>query len=182
MKKIFKVIFLVLFFFFGLGLSLVSSQKKSQTQNQAKNNGQLVEDEVISWPRYTIQEETTEAVSSMGNAVATNKFTIVQTQSMVVDKTKAQTGEQVHFTTKIKNQGSVMKHLTNVCFNHSGGVTFGCLNGPQGPNLDPGQEMEISNTAVFTLPGTYYVWLTWSQDATNFYQPQGSTSVQVVIE
>ncbi len=182
MKKIFKVLFLVLFFFFGLGLSLASSQKKAQSQSEVENIDQQSQEEEIRWPVFTSQEQEADASFAGVNHPSSSKFTIVQTQIIISDKSQAQTGEPVRFTTKIKNQGTAIKHFTHLCFNHSGGVTFGCLSGPQGPNLDPEQELEISNTTVFTLPGTYYVWLTWSQDSTNFYQPQGSNSVKVVIE
>jgi hypothetical protein len=182
MKKVFKVLFLVLFFFFGLGLALASSQKKDQSQSGGENINQQSKEEEIKWPVFASQETEIDEYFSGANQLSSGKFTIVQTQAMSTDKTWAQTGETVSFSTKIKNQGTGMKHLTHLCFNQSAGVTFGCLCGPQGPNLDPGQEMEISDTTVFTLPGTYDVWLTWSQDSTNFYQPQGGQSVKVVIE
>lgn len=109
--------------------------------------------------------------------VAGGKFTILETQKMYADRYTVQTGETVNFFTKLKNTGTSKKFLTHICFQYSGG-NFGCqLN----MNLGPGEEKAIHNSMVFPNPGTYSVWVTWSQDKTNFYRPLSAGSVTVTV-
>lgn len=103
----------------------------------------------------------------------------METEKITADRTTAETGEQVNFTVSLQNQGTKKKFLTHICFDHSGGVTFGCL---LNKNLFPGEKFNVNNSMMFPNPGSYSVWVTWSQDATNFYRPINAGSTTVHIE
>ncbi len=183
MKKVIKVLIVIGFFILGLALAYWSSQSKAvESETAVKETAAETEDQdsFVAWKEEELESEAN-GLSVGGSGVST-KFTIVESKPMTASRTYAQTGQEIIFSTAIKNEGPEMKNLTHLCFNHSGGVSFGCLNGPAAPTLDPGKEMGISNGMIFTHPGTYYVWLTWSQDKTNFYRPLRSTSVKVMIE
>jgi len=175
----------VFFFFLGLGISYLYHSPRVMVQAEGKpysppTADQLasasfeLEEEVAQENPYSPQSDVSTAVSS--------KFTIKEIQPISADRHQAQTGQLINFQTRLKNIGPEKKHLTHVCFNHSGGVTFGCLNGPQGPNLSPGEELSIHNSMIFTQPGNYSVWLTWSQDGVNFYRALEAGRVEVRIE
>lgn len=127
----------------------------------------------------TTSSLTDQSTTSQTLTTPTGKFTIVETQKITADKKNAETGETVTFSAKLKNQGTKKKFLSHICFNHSGGVTFGCL---LGRNFDPGEEIDISNTMMFITPNTYSVWITWSQDSTNFYRPINAGLATVYVE
>lgn len=149
--------------------------KPIQAQD-ASVTASLITPVVSSTPIPTWKEVHT--VSPAIYTYPSRKYTITETGRMTADKLSAQTGENVNFTVTIKNEGQEKKFLTHICFNHSGGVTFGCV---LNKNLESGESFNINNTMQFTSPGTYAVWLTWSQDHTNFYRPQrsGIASVRV---
>jgi len=107
------------------------------------------------------------------------KFTITEVKKISADRISAQTGETVNYNATLKNTGEKKKFLTHICFNHSGGITFGCL---LNKNLEPGEEFNINNSMMYKTPGTYSVFLTWSQDGVNFYRPQGGDSATVTVE
>lgn len=181
-SKLIKLVVLVVFF--GLGLSLAFFKQKKANDTQAEVLVEENEESGFRPSRSEWEEKEEDLVSgsgsfSAGSGTEENKFTILETKTMTSNVSQAQTGEEVEFSTAIKNNGSKKKHLTHICFNYSGGVTFGCLNKR---DLDPGEEIDISNTMMFTAPGTYYVWLTWSQDETNFYRPKDSSTVAVYIK
>ena len=107
------------------------------------------------------------------------KLTITEVKKISADRANAQTGETVNYNATLKNTGSKKKFLTHICFTHSGGVTFGCL---LNKNLEPNEEFNINNSMMYKTPGTYSVWITWSQDGTNFYRPQGAGSAVVTVD
>ncbi len=107
------------------------------------------------------------------------KLTIAEVKKISADRTSAQTGEVVNYNATLKNIGNKKKFLTHICFNHSGGVTFGCL---LNKNLEPNEEFNINNSMMYPKPGTYSAWITWSQDGVNFYRPQSGGSVTVTVE
>jgi len=106
------------------------------------------------------------------------KFIIKEVSKITAGKTAAETGEEVYFSTAVKNVGSKKKFLTHICFQYNGG-NFGCI---LNTNLDPGQEFAFGNSMTFTKPGNYSVWITWSQDGTNFYRPLSGSSAIVKIQ
>jgi len=112
------------------------------------------------------------------NTSPSTKFTIVESKKISADKATAETGETVSYNVTLKNTGSKKKYLSHICFNHSGGVTFGCL---LSKNLEAGEEFNVNNYMRYTTAGTYSVWVTWSQDGTNFYRPQGAGTATVTI-
>lgn len=109
----------------------------------------------------------------------TGKFTISEVKKIEADRTSAQTGETVNFSVTLKNTGDKKKFLTHICFNHSGGVTFGCV---LNKNIFPNDEFNVNNSMIFKNPGNYSVWITWSQDKTNFYRPVEAGQAKVYIE
>jgi hypothetical protein len=189
MKKIFKFVILLICFCLGLSLAFARSQGKTEASSEpveaveteeSRRAGSLSAGDKST--KYWVEQDLLGEDGVGGGQAVSNKFSLVESQAITADKNQVETGENVVFSTAIKNEGSKMKHLTHLCFNHSGGVTFGCLEGPQGPNLDSGQEFPIGGATIFTQPGTYQVWLTWSQDATNFYRPLNSSSIKIVVE
>jgi len=156
----------------------VKKEKPTEIEiNQNQRESEPKEDIMPSTQKW---EEITAAgpQSPATNNNSSSKFTILESKKIYADKASLETGETVNFFATLKNIGTKKKFLTHACFNHSGGVTFGCqLN----INIGPGEEFPIHNSMIFTSPGNYSVWLTWSQDKTNFYRPSGagSTSVQI---
>jgi len=109
---------------------------------------------------------------------SSTKYTIEEVTRITADKTNAETGETVNFTVTIKNTGTKKKFLTHVCFNYTGGSGFGCM---LNKNLEAGESFNLNNSMMFESSGRYSVWITWSQDGTNFYRPKGAGQVNVYI-
>ncbi|MCJ7740602.1 hypothetical protein MUP32_04790 [Candidatus Microgenomates bacterium] len=107
-----------------------------------------------------------------------SKYTIEEIGHITTDKTSAETGETVNFTVTIKNAGTRKKFLTHVCFNYTGGSGFGCL---LNKNLEAGESFNLNNSMMFGNPGSYSVWITWSQDGINFYRPNSSGTAAVSV-
>ena len=175
-----KTIVLILFFSLGLLISFLFQRKKADD----KESEQIEQvEQVEQKSEAVVWEEQELNASGFGaeqtSSIPAGKFTIVEAQKISADKTNVQTGEDVRFWLTIKNDGAKVKTLTHLCFNHSGGTTFGCL---LDHTLASGQEFSISNTTRFYSPGVYSVWFTWSQDKTNFYKPVNGSSVKVVVE
>jgi len=193
---LFKIITCLVFFCLGILISYNSSQKSKQEkkiETPSNKEEANLKQENLAEPGQPLAEKSyqvlkeeapeegglagiTQTISSSG------KFTIAEAGKITASKIRAQTGEIINFSITIKNQGDKGKYFSHLCFNHSGGVTFGCLNGPQGATLDPDKEFSLGGSTVFSKPGTYSVWLTWSQDSTNFYRPLNSSAVMVYIE
>lgn len=134
----------------------------------------------VVWIPYPTATPTTAPsyTSTSTNINSSTKFTIVESKKISADKTTAETGETVSYNITLRNSGSKKKFLSHICFNHSGGVTFGCL---LNKNLEAGEEFNVNNYMRYTTAGTYSVWVTWSQDGTNFYRPQGAGTATVTI-
>ncbi len=123
-----------------------------------------------------ISPDRSDSLSFSDNS-ASPKYTIFEIEKISADKSFAQTGETVNFTATLKNTGSVKKFLTHICFNYSGG-NFGCV---RNINLGPGEVFNINNSMMFPDPGKFSVWITWSQDHTNFYRPSGGGTASVQV-
>lgn len=177
--KISKIIIPVIFLSLGIGLSYLGQRKN----NQAKLVSNEIASDQTTGTSFNLPGSSwiaLESTPSAGNISSTSdKFTIYENQNITVDKNQVQTGEEVKFSTSLVNKGTTKKFFTHLCFNESNGVTFGCI---LGVNLDPGESMPISASTIFTAPGTYAVWISWSQDKTNFYRPQNPTSVWVTVQ
>ena len=175
-----KAIILILFFSLGLLISFFYQAQKEKVEEVGKveKAGEIErESKTEIWQEQELDFSNSSINQTPGSSQA--KFSITESKKISADKNKVQTGEDVLFWLTIKNEGTKVKTLTHLCFNHSGGVNFGCL---LDHTLAPGQEFSISNTTRFYSPGTYSVWFTWSQDKTNFYKAVNGSSVQVVVE
>lgn len=177
--KIIKIIIPFIFLFLGFGLAFLIQDKNNKVK--------LVEDSLaqeqpgssgFNLPLSDWQEREGTLSSQNNQDLTDSKSTIYENKSITADKSNPQTGEEVKFSINLINKGKSKKFITHVCFNHSGGVTFGCV---LGVNLDPGQEFPISGSTKFTTSGTYSVWLTWSQDKTNFYRTGQASSVWIKV-
>jgi len=198
MKKFLKGFFYLLIFGAGFLTSYMLFGKSADVRGQEKDTDV---DEVVDVQReekvlyakgyddYLDFKETDDKNYSFGSL---EKLCIEETGKIHSDKIEVETGEEVQFWATIKNSGVKMKHLTHVCFNHSGGVTpvpdgrngvvtFSCLNGPQGPNIDPGREFAIHGTTKFLSPGSYSVWLSWGQDENNFYKTNNGGTAKIRV-
>ena len=170
----------VIFFLFGVALNRLFDGY----QNKILAVGETVI--VVPSPTFAMKvlkydEIDPEDVSGEGfDAKETqNKFTISESGKISTDKTAVQTGETVNFKVTLKNTDDKRKFLTHICFNHTGRVTFGCV---RNVNLEAGQESGFENSMMFSGPGTYSVWTTWSQDHVNFYRPLGAGTARVKVE
>lgn len=183
----FKTFILAIFFCLGLLISFFYQERKTKSENNKENTSSLVEatedkNEAERSNKKVWEEQELELSDSAGGQTSISpagKFTIVEAQKISADKTSVETGEDVQFWLTIKNKGTKVKTLTHLCFNHSGGTTFGCL---LDHTLASGQEFSLSASTRFYSPGTYSVWFTWSQDKTNFYKPVDGSSVQIMVE
>jgi len=108
-----------------------------------------------------------------------SKLTILESRKITANRTLLETGETVDFAVALKNIGTKAKSISHICFHHSGGVTFGCL---RDIYLPAGEEFPFNNTMIFTDPGTYSVWIDWSQDGVNFYRPINGGAATVTVE
>ena len=169
-----KAIILILFFCLGFLISFFYQKQKRKLEKVEKVEK---ESKIVTWQEEELKFPDSSASQHSGSS--RDKFTIVESEKISADKTKVQTGEDVRFWLTIKNDGAKVKTLTHLCFNHSGGVNFGCL---LDHTLASGQEFSISNTTRFYSPGTYSVWFTWSQDKTNFYKAVNGGIVTVHVE
>ena len=106
-----------------------------------------------------------------------DKFIIKETQKITAGQNRVETGEEVNFSVTLKNIGNKKKFLTHICFQYSGG-NFGCV---LNTNLFPEQEQNFNNSMMFPNPGTYSVWVVWSQDKTNFYRPLNGGSASITV-
>jgi hypothetical protein len=136
------------------------------------------------YPTSEVWPTITEIPSSLHSNLVSNvnyqntKFTLLEVGKISVDKNHAETGENVNYTVTIKNTGNKRKFLTHICFNHSGNVTFGCV---RNVNIEAGSEFNLNNTMQYTNSGNYSVWITWSQDHTNFYRPNNAGVATMTI-
>jgi len=172
----------VVFLAIGIAGTLIY---QSVTKSEPERSKAVVDSkEPVAETQPVVASPDPEAVSSeigtsYGGGVSGggSKFTILETQRIYADKTRVQTGETVNFFAKLKNTGTQKKFLTHICFQYSGG-NFGChLN----TNLEAGKEISIHNSMIFPNPGTYSVWITWSQDKTNFYRPVNGGKATVTV-
>lgn len=182
-----KIFIVFSFFVFGIVVTIIFQNITSRTQaiiiNDNPSKGVATANPTASFlpsltPTFTPKYQEV----SLKPKVLTKpsgKFTIVETQKITADKESAETGETVNFSVTLKNSGDEKKFLTHICFNHSGNVTFGCL---LNKNIYPGDEFNINNSMIFATPGTYSVWVTWSQDKTNFYRPVNYDTAIVRVE
>ena len=125
-------------------------------------------------PQSEISSSTTVPLKKI-----TGKYTIIAKTRLVADQPRVETGEQVNFNITLKNEGTKKKFLTHICFNHSGGETFGCL---LNKNLYPNESFNLNNGMIFTSPGRYTVSVSLSQDGVNFFPPVNSNTVSVFVE
>ena len=149
----------------------------SKTQDIEKRSPTVTPKPTISILRFNEITPTVKASDILTRP--SGKFTVVESAKISTDKSSVQTGQQVNFSVTLQNQSSEKKFLTHICFNHSKGVTFGCL---RNMNLEAGKEFNLNNSMIFTNPGSYSVWITWSQDHTNFYRPVNSGTVSVNVD
>lgn len=118
-------------------------------------------------------------VPQSGGTQPHGKFTITESRAVTASQSHAEIGQQIDFSLALKNIGTAKKFLTHICMQESGGATFGCI---MNKNLYPGEEFGFSAGMTFPKPGTYSVWVTWSQDGTSFFRPLNAHSATVTIE
>lgn len=172
-----------IFFIAGI-LSVLAYQGYQNKNIQAVSSSDYVSSTPTSTPHPTItpiSQVYKEHIVSQKTpqTVPSGKFTIVESKRITADRITAETGETVNYNVTLKNTGEKKKFLTHICFNHSGGETFGCL---LNKNLYPGEEFNINNSMMYKTPGTYSVWVTWSQDGDNFYRPVGAGTAVVRVQ
>ncbi len=97
--------------------------------------------------------------------------------SFTESRNTAQIDDYITFNVTIQNVSSHDKVLNNLCFQSSDG-NFGCV---WNIHLAPGQTYSASNVGSWTSGGTKDIWVTWSQDPINSYQPLRSKTLMVNI-
>lgn len=182
-QKFLRIIIPLIFLALGLTISYFSQKNKKTSlvsETQEESQTEEAEQTTTSAPQWEEEElGFPSGTSSLSSNAPYGKYTIVETQRITSDKTRLETGEDITFKLTIKNAGAKVKTLTHLCFQHSGGINFGCL---LGHTLAPGQEFPISASTRFYSPGVYSVWFIWSQDQTNFYKTVESSSVLITVD
>lgn len=102
---------------------------------------------------------------------------IAEIQPLTASRPSAQVDDYITFSVTIKNVSPYGKLLQNVCFESTDG-NFGCQNAIP---LIPGQTFTLNNVGTWTTPGTKNIWITWSQDGFNYYQPVDGKTIRVTI-
>lgn len=102
---------------------------------------------------------------------------IAEIQPLTASRPSAQVDDYITFSVTIKNVASYGKLLQNVCFESTDG-NFGCQNAIP---LIPGETFTLHNVGTWNIPGTKHIWITWSQDGFNYYQPIGGKTISVSI-
>ena len=129
MKKIFTVLIYFLFilagFFFAYALSgfQIHAQEQEAGTDTVGGGSELEPGKVLYSKTYNEYSHFEEELVSYGSN-SSKKLTIEESAKIYSDKTEVETGEEVQFWATLKNNNLKMKHLTHVCFNHSGGVNF----------------------------------------------------------
>lgn len=110
---------------------------------------------------------------------ASGNTTITETEPITADKNNAPIGETINFRALIKNQGTKNKSLAYVCLNRSGATAFNCV---ANRNLSSDEDLVVSGSTMFVRPGDYSVWVTVSEDGTNFYRPLNAGTAFIKVE
>jgi hypothetical protein len=144
-------------------------------QNRLFKNDKVIIDNIqiepsITPPTYVndyMVEDVSEVTANYESSDSINdKYTMQQIGEIIKDREKVQTGQQVNFQVTIKNIGNYKKFITHLCLNFSPGTSFGCL---RNVNFSDGEMFTFDSSMIFPNPGTYKIFLTWSQDHQNFY-------------
>lgn len=130
-------------------------------------------------PRLAAAAEIADAPIPDAPKTSAGRQIIRETSHITASTARVETGEQVDFNVALTNVGDRKKFLTHICFHHSGGETFGCI---LNKNLYPGETFAFGNSMIFRSPGTYRVWITWSQDGTTWIRPIDGGVATVVVE
>ncbi len=181
-QKIDNLLKALLFFTGGVAFTLTLQSFKLKTQASFNSSGKEEKTTTeFSSPKPIFTSSP--SPSSLGETKKApskpkGKYTIVETEQIRADRTQAETGEEINFYATLENQGTKKKFLTHICFNYNDG-NFGCI---LNKNLFPGEKFSFHNGMIFPRPGAYSVWITWSQDSTNFYYPINGGKAKVEIE
>lgn len=89
----------------------------------------------------------------------------------------AQVDDYITFTVTLKNIAPYNKRIIEMCFESTDG-NFGCL---RNINLAPGETYTSNNLGRWTSGGNKNIWIKWSQDEINYYQPVHSKTLHVNI-
>ncbi len=183
-KKIKIYLIAILFFSAGVAAAnLLDSPKNNQTlaDSSFSLKSEISPSPTLQWlevsPSPATQVWREIPISNKNPNYNSSKYIIKQTQKITASRSSAETGEEVYFSTSLKNIGDKKKFLTHICFQYNGG-NFGCI---LNTNLDPDQEFSFGSNMIFNNPGTYNVWITLSQDHTNFFQPLNGSMTTINI-
>lgn len=102
---------------------------------------------------------------------------IIEVTPLTATRSIVQVDDSVTFSVTLQNRASYSKELKTVCFESTDG-NFGCQ---WGINLAPGQTFTINNVGTWTQGGTKNVWVTWSQDGMNYYQPRAAQTATIQV-
>lgn len=105
------------------------------------------------------------------------RYDITESQPLTVNRDIVQVDDWVILSAQIKNNAAYNKTLQYLCFESSDG-NLGCT---WNVNLAPGQTYSLQNAASWITGGTKTVWITWSQDGFNYYEPVYSNRVKVNV-
>jgi len=157
---------------------------------QYKNIGRIIaEDSLYSVPAsasiltstptptiyQTVIQSNTTVIPTAGGGPRND---IIQVGQIKSSQSVAQVGDDISFSVTIRNQAPYKKLVKQLCFNGTDG-NFGCT---LDFNLYPGETKNFNNSGRFTSGGVKTIWITWTQDGQNFYQPLGAGSVNVTIQ
>ncbi len=102
---------------------------------------------------------------------------ISESSPLTVNRSTIQVDDWATFSVTVKNVATYNKMIQALCFESTAG-NFGC---DWGINLAPGQTYTANNVGSWNTTGIENIWVTWTQDGTNWYQPLGANKVSVNV-
>lgn len=103
---------------------------------------------------------------------------IVESGPLTASRTSVQVDDSIGFSVTVKNVAPYDKIIKEFCYESTDG-NFGCAFNVR---LSSGQEYTYNNVGTWTTGGSKRVWVEWSQDLVNFYEPINANSVLVNIQ
>jgi hypothetical protein len=171
---------LILFYISGFLVSYFYQKNIIKNINAKETEDPIIQKSMDS-TKIWIQQDETGINNSLKSPIAdiqNSKFTITEIEHITADKYSAETGDTVNLKAAIKNTGTKKKFLTHICINDDQGNNYGCI---LNKNLESGETFSFNSSVQLKNPGNYWIHLTWSQDKTNFYQPNNTSSVHIEI-
>ncbi len=182
------ILFFILGLMIGMNLFFFNPFAHAQQNSINSNNGvpsQAVNSSNVS-PSTSNQPQLTNIPTSVTSpfnftSLPTNtggpQNDIYESNQLTVNRSTVQVDDWVKVSVGIKNVATYNKTIQALCFESTAG-NFGC---DWGINLTPGQTYYANNIGSWTTTGTQNIWVTWTQDGVNWYQPLNAHIVSINV-